>query len=126
MEYSQILLEMLERIKELENKMKILENKIENQTDCRHEPNSELNKISAKYRNLAEYLLNSGKTRITLTYAQIENILGFRLPDTATNFKKSFWANTKTHSYASSWLSVGYKTKVDAENDTVVFIKNLV
>lgn len=127
MEYSQVILEMLERIKVLENKVKVLEEKIENTpVVSRPQADVKLEKVSAKYRNLAEYLLSSNETRVTLTYSQLEQILGFSLPDTARKFKQSYWANTETHSYASSWMAVGYKTRVDAENDKVTFIKNLI
>ena len=126
MEYSQVMLEMLERIKVLENKVHALEEKIEHVTVAQPKAAVQLDKVSAKYRGLAEYLLSSNETRITLSYSQIEEILGFALPDTARKFKQSYWANTETHSYASSWMAVGYKTRVDVESDTVTFIKNLI
>ena len=126
MEYSQVMLEMLERIKVLENKVKVLEEKIENTPAPQSQANVQLDKVSAKYRGLAEHLLSSNETRVTLSYSQIEDILGFALPDTARKFKKSYWANTETHSYASSWMAVGYKARVDTESDTVTFIKNLI
>lgn len=126
MEYSQVMLEMLERIKVLENKVKALEEKIENTPTPKPQTAMQLDKISAKYRGLAEYLLSSNETRVTLSYSQIEEILGFALPDTARKFKQSYWANTETHSYASSWMAVGYKTRVDVDSDTVTFIKNLI
>lgn len=126
MEYSQVMLEMLERIKVLENKVKALEEKIENTPTPKPQTAMQLDKVSAKYRGLAEYLLSSNETRVTLSYSQIEEILGFALPDTARKFKQSYWANTETHSYASSWMAVGYKTRVDVDSDTVTFIKNLI
>ena len=126
MEYSQVMLEMLERIKVLENKVKVLEEKIENTPTPKPQMAMQLDKVSAKYRGLAEYLLSSNETRVTLSYSQIEEILGFALPDTARKFKQSYWANTETHSYASSWMAVGYKTRVDIDSDTVTFIKNLI
>ncbi len=126
MEYSQVILEMLERIKILENKVKVLEEKIENSSAPQTQAFIQLEKVSAKYRGLAEYLLSSNKIRVTLSYSQIEEILGFVLPDTARKFKQSYWANTQTHSYASSWMAVGYKARVNVENDTVTFVKNLI
>ena len=126
MEYSQVMLEMLERIKVLENKVKVLEEKIESTSTAQSQTAIQLDKVSAKYRGLAEYLLSSNETRVTLTYSQIEEILGFALPDTARKFKQSYWANTETHSYDSSWMAVGYKTRVDVDNDTVTFVKNLI
>ena len=126
MEYSQVMLEMLERIKVLENKVKVLEEKIESTSTAQSQTAIQLDKVSAKYRGLAEYLLSSNETRVTLTYSQIEEILGFALPDTARKSTQSFWATTETHSYASSWMAVGYKTRVDVDNDTVTFVKNLI
>ncbi len=126
MEYSQVMLEMLERIKVLENKVKVLEEKIANTPTPKPQTAMQLDKVSAKYRGLAEYLLSTNETRVTLSYSQIEEILGFALPDTARKFKQSYWANTETHSYASSWMAVGYKTRVDVDSDTVTFIKNLI
>lgn len=126
MEYSQIMLEMLERIKMLENKVNVLEEKIENTTTPKPQTAMQLDKVSSKYRGLTEYLLSSNETKVTLSYSQIEEILGFNLPNTARKFKQAYWANTETHSYASSWMAVGYKTRVDVDNDTVTFVKNLI
>lgn len=125
MEYSQILLEMLERIKTLENKVQELEERLGSTPAERPQSRAQLDSISPKYRKLAEYLLATNEMRVTLSYSQIEEILGFTLPDTARNFKPSFWANTRTHSYASSWMGVGYKTQIDAKSDKVTFVKNL-
>ena len=126
MEYSQVILEMLERIKILENKVKALEEAKESNISAKPISTFDLHNVSAKYRPLAEYLVKSESTRVELSYAEIETILGFRLPDTARNFKQPFWANTKTHSYASSWLEIGYKTRVDLNCDKVTFIKNTI
>lgn len=125
MEYSQILLEMLDRIKTLESKVQVLEEHLYQMPAEEPQNRGPLNNISPKYRKLAEFLLSSNEVRVTLSYSQIEEILGFRLPNTARNHKPSFWANTKTHSYASSWMAVGYKAQIDTHNDNVTFVKNL-
>jgi len=125
MEYSQVLLEMLERIKVLEGKVQNLEAQLHPVPEALPQDRERLNSVSLKYRKLAEYLLSSNETRVTLSYPQIEEILGFTLPDSARNFKPSFWANTKTHSYSSSWMGVGYKTQIDPNSDSVTFVKNL-
>ena len=127
MEYSQVILEMLERIKVLENKVTALEEKNETTQIIESMQNNkaQIKKVSTKYRKLTEFLLSSGEMRICLTYQQIEEILGFSLPDTAKKYKQSYWANTETHSYASSWMTVGYKARVDVDNEIVTFEKNL-
>ena len=69
--------------------------------------------VKGKYKKLAEYLYKKWARTMELSYKQIEDILGFSLPPTAENIPQSYWANTKTHSYAKgSWLAVGYKAKV--------------
>ena len=126
MEYSSVILEMLERIKVLEEKVKELsERGVASSTEGVAERTA-IGKVSPKYRRLAEYLQASGESQVTLHYAEIERILGFSLPSTARNFPHSYWANTTTHSYASSWMAVGYKTQINVGSDEVTFYKELI
>lgn len=123
MDYSQVILEMLTRIQKLESEVGALKARLDGmQTPA---PRVDLGKVSPKYKKLAAYLLAQNGKDVSLSYSQIEQILGFALPETAQNFKQSYWANTKTHSYASSWMAVGYKAYVDVDNDIVTFVKNL-
>ena len=118
-----IVLELMSRIKVLEEKVKALEEKCDlHKTD---KPSFPFDKISDKYRPLAEHLYEKWEKRITLSYGEIEAILGFKLPPTAYKIPRSYWANTLTHTYATSWLSVGYKAKVDVDTFTVTFDRNL-
>ena len=126
MEYSSIILEMLERIKALEEKVKELEGSAVASSIVEGSQKPAIGKVSAKYRKLSEYLLSSGETQVILSYAEIEKILGFALPATAKEYKNSFWANTTTHSYARSWMTIGYRAHIDVENDEVTFYKELV
>ena len=122
MEYSQVILEMLERIKTLEGKVAALEAQIgTNDKRPRAQKDHDLDLVSAKYRALASYLLASDLDKVTLSYAEIESILGFPLPPTAYKFQKSYWANTMRHSYASAWLLVGYKARVEDAEHLVTF-----
>ena len=123
------LIKIMNRIEALESKVAMLESRLtisnESQNAFVNRPTFPTHKISDKYKGLAEYLYEKWDKKIALTYAQIEEILGFSLPPTAYNLPQSFWANTETHSYAKgSWLAVGYKAKV-AENQKVVFERNL-
>lgn len=119
MDYDRIILEMLDRIKALENEVALLKNSKEKPTDN----NGESIKSSKKYRKLTQLLTESQGNPVSLTFAQIEDIVGFSLPASAKEHR-AFWANTTTHSIALSWLSVGYKTvDVNLENETVVFEK---
>jgi hypothetical protein len=127
MDTNSIILELLSRIKVLENKVEVLEKKlIEEQKEDLNKskkPAFPVEKISDKYRALAEYLYESWEKKIVLTYAEIENILTFKLPSTAYNLPRTYWANTLTHTYATSWMLVGYKTKVNISDMSVTFEK---
>ena len=63
---------------------------------------------STDLSKLSIYLQNSKKTSVTLSFEQIENIIGAKLPDTAR--KQQWWRNAKDRSQAKCWLSVGFKT----------------
>ncbi len=117
MEYEKLMLNMVERISTLEDRVTALEkeNVVLQEGDS--------SKGSRKYRFLSEYLTNSNQKSVTLTFTEIEKILQFNLPDSARNHRP-FWANTTTHSIALSWLSVGYETvSVNMEKEIVVFEK---
>lgn len=128
MDYNRIILELLERIQVLEQKVARLEQQVEAQpAEQANAPSGvNLDAVSAKYRALAKFLVSSGRDSVTLDYPTIESILRFPLPQTAHNFMQSYWANTTTHSYASSWLAVGYKAKVNVADKTVTFEKNYI
>ena len=127
MDTNSIILELLSRIKILENKVEILEKKLiqEHNKDFNkpEKPAFPTEKISDKYRALAEYLYESWEKKIVLTYAEIENILEFKLPSTAYNFPRVYWSNTLTHTYATSWMLVGYKANVNLSDMRVTFEK---
>ena len=61
-----------------------------------------------KYRNLQNWLENNSSERITLTFIEIDEILGFDLPKSAKTYTE-WWANDSSHSQAV-WLDAGYKT----------------
>ena len=127
MDTNLIILELLSRIKVLEGKVAMLEEKelerFKADAKKRERPDFPADKISDKYRALGEYLYESWEKRIVLTYEEIENILNFKLPPTAYKLPKSYWANTLTHTYATSWLLVGYKARVNTEAMSVMFEK---
>lgn len=127
MELGTIVLELMSRIQVLEKKVEALEKDRGNVGGEMQPPKPVFpaGKISDKYMPLAEYLYQSWERRITLTYAELEEILGFKLPDTAYNFPQSYWANTKTHSYSTAWMEIGYKTKCDFSKKEITFERSL-
>ena len=124
MNYDKIILEMLDRIKALEDQVKELNGKILSEKPSQSDITQM--KASKKYRRLSELLDGSESKSVTLTFNEIEKIVGFTLPESAREHR-AFWANTTTHSIALSWLSVGYKTvDVDIINEIIVFERRTV
>lgn len=75
------------------------------------------------YSPLCDYLKNSGKPTVTLTFSNIAKIIGNNLPAYAS--QKPWWSNHESHSQAKlGWLAAGYEvTNVDLANQTVTFTK---
>jgi hypothetical protein len=119
MDYDKIIIDLLNRIVTLEERVAKLEN---GNTNAAPE-NTEFPAGSKKYRFLSDYLYESNQPRVKLSYAEIEEILRFKLPDSAATHR-AFWANTKSHSIALSWLSVNYSVvEVNLEERYIVFEK---
>ena len=75
------------------------------------------------YSPLHERLANAGAVPVTLSFSEIEGILGRKLPPSARNerIKRQWWANTDTHAQARAWLRAGRKARLDARNNRVTF-----
>ena len=118
MDYDRIILEMLDRIKTLEDEVAALKNGKATESNGNDEMKS-----SKKYRRLTEMLVAADGRPVSLTFSDIEKAIGFPLPSSAREHR-AFWANTTSHSIALSWMCVGYKTvDVDLNKETVVFEK---
>lgn len=75
------------------------------------------------YAPLQSYLADRSEPSIVMTYAEIESLLGRKLPPTAYgDHRRQWWANTETHSQALAWLRANRKTKLDTVLDRVTFI----
>ena len=115
MDYDKIILELLNRIVTLEEKVDRLESVQPRET--------ELPSGSKKYRFLSDYLHASNQSRIKLSFKEIEDILQFKLPESAA-VHRAFWANTTSHSIALSWLCVDYSVvEANLEEKYIVFEK---
>ena len=78
-----------------------------------------------KYDPLRDYLLGCDSDHITLSFAEIEAIIGYALPPSA-GAHDAWWANSKEgtpsgHSHARAWLTAGYRARADREAGTVRF-----
>jgi hypothetical protein len=73
------------------------------------------------YAPLREYLRSLGRESVTLTYAEIERILGRALPETATK-RRQWWENDRTmHPQAGAWLDAGMQLTDVGLGDAVTF-----
>ena len=73
MDYDRIILEMLDRIKSLEDEVATLKNNSENSND-----GNEPIKSSKKYRRLTELLTNAEGKPVSISFGDIEKTIGFR------------------------------------------------
>jgi hypothetical protein len=76
----------------------------------------------SKYDNLAGFLKSQTVERVAMTFSQVENVLGFKLPASAREYP-AWWANEhKTHVQARAWLTAGFETEsVDLSSRNLVF-----
>lgn len=117
MEYDKIILDLMNRVMTLEEKVTALEN------GTVQAQKTELPSGSKKYRFLSDYLQASNLSRIQLSYKEIEDILQFKLPESAL-VHRAFWANTTSHSIALSWLCVDYSVvEANLEKKYIIFEK---
>ena len=79
-------------------------------------------KFRSKYTGLYNHLRQCGKDQITLTFTQIERLMGSELPESARQ-SRAFWSNrSKGALQATAWMSAGYHIKdVDLEQSRVTF-----
>lgn len=78
-----------------------------------------------KYAPLYRHLLSlRPETEWRAGFAEVERVLGFRLPDSA-RLHRPWWANSRRgsgHSHALAWQAAGWRTaRVDLEAETLVF-----
>lgn len=119
MDYDRIILEMLDRIKALEDEVAELKG---DKTEGKIESHL-VSLPSKKYRKLSAMLAEADGKPVSMSFKEIEDVLGFELPASAREHR-AFWANTESHSIALSWLSVGYKTMVvDLAEERIIFEK---
>jgi hypothetical protein len=65
--------------------------------------------MAGKYWKLERHLMALGATRdfVTLHVQEIESILGFALPSSASRHG-AWWSNTPSHSQSSAWMNAGF------------------
>ena len=79
---------------------------------------------SWKYLSLYDYLMNRYANTVVLTFAEIEDLLGFRLPELA-RFQQDWWtdadSNTALTAHSQSWTLASRTARANLLAQTVVF-----
>lgn len=77
------------------------------------------------YSPLQQRLANAAQVSVTMSFEEIERVLGRKLPPSAYDeqIKRQWWANTDTHSQARAWLRVGRKARLDPVRNHVTFVR---
>lgn len=75
----------------------------------------------SKYEPLRTYLKERGTESVSMTFGEIERVVGFRLPESQKY--PAWWSNNPTNNVMTNeWLAAGYKTEqVDIERRRLVF-----
>lgn len=76
-----------------------------------------------KFSKLKQYLEDCGKSELTLTFAEIEEIIGCSLCKSAYNYS-AYWNLSPTHTMPNTILAAGYKiAKIDLYAQNIVIQK---
>jgi len=75
----------------------------------------------SKYDRLGDYLKQKGLNSIPMTFAEIERVVGTKLPKSQEH--QAWWSNSTSNNVMTSvWLDAGYETEqVDMEGKKLVF-----
>ena len=80
--------------------------------------------MNSKYAPLESHLRDSGRAHVSMTFNEIERVIGAQLPPAA--FKhRALWSNNPSNwVMTKAWLAAGYETeRVDMEKHKLVFRK---
>lgn len=78
---------------------------------------------ASSYAAIGTHLKEASGSEATLSFDEIEGIIGRALPASAHRHR-AWWANTDTHSQALTWLAAGWKVETaDLEAKEVTFVR---
>jgi hypothetical protein len=76
--------------------------------------------MSGKYLLLYDYLENRYANTVVLTFAEIEDLLGFALPEQA-RLEREWWTNLDVTNYSDSWMLASRTATPNLQAHTVAF-----
>lgn len=76
----------------------------------------------SKYQPIEQHLLSCRSTEVPMSFAEIERVIGGRLPAAARNHR-AWWSNNPSNNVMTkAWLAAGYGTeRVDMSGERLVF-----
>lgn len=81
----------------------------------------------AKHDPLWSYLAQQPEATVSLTFAEIESVIGVALPPSAKEYS-AWWANEMAsdpaREHAHSWLDAGFEASADFRRKRVIFRKS--
>ncbi|HSK47616.1 MAG TPA: hypothetical protein VLA05_06380 [Coriobacteriia bacterium] len=77
----------------------------------------------SKYGPLRDYLKVQAADRLTLSFAQVSEIIGVSLPSSAYNHS-AWWASDPLHVQAEAWLGAGFRAEnISLGSRSVTFVR---
>jgi hypothetical protein len=78
-----------------------------------------------KYEPLGQFLKQQKQTRIKMSFAEIERVIGTKLPNSKSS--RAFWSNNPDNNVMTKvWVDAGFETgDVDTTDGAVVFKKKM-
>ena len=74
------------------------------------------------YQPLRDFLAARGDRSVTLSFEEIEDLIGRSLPSSASGaVSRQWWSNAPSHSQARAWLSLGRRAKLNLAARMVTF-----
>ena len=73
-----------------------------------------------KYASLHRHLTALTADSWRASFRQVEEILGFRLPDSARLYP-AWWSNGSAHSHALAWEAAGFRARPQVSKGVIVF-----
>jgi hypothetical protein len=82
--------------------------------------------VMSKYDPLCRFFGRATQKAVTMTFEQVEGILGSALPETARK-REQWWANESTtatrHVQCKAWVGAGFHAHPNLTSQTVTFSK---
>lgn len=78
-----------------------------------------------KFQKLHDFFSFSEEGRITLSFKDIENIIGQELAPSARKYRE-YWSHPESHSIVRSWAYNGYELEnISLEKELVTFVRSV-